>query len=324
MKEIEIIDEENYIQIDDEFGTNTFKIFPENKKIKRDFSIKNDCFFAHDIIEYKISVDPIEIQMRTLESFHEPPKEYAIRDGVVLESEIVKDNVATRFFPDRIEKLKKEVEWNKVPLLDSEINLYILSKHPEIISSEDYRKFLRQSLERIRLSILKVEEAIEETAHDLEIRASEYGKSITYSKNELEEKERAEYCALPEEKREKSEYGKKINYIEKFKEPLFKKDSPKYVGISEHEFEASSEILEYIENLLNKREASQIKKPVEKISKTKGVIISLLLTLFISWVASWFVDINPFLIFILVQLVSFIQSIIGGWLEKFFNSFKSQ
>lgn len=322
MRGIEIVDEENYnyIVIDDEHGINTFKIFPESKKIKKDFSIKNDCFFAHDIIEYKISVDPIEIQMRMLESFHEPPKEYSIRDGVVLESKLIKDNVATRFFPDRIEKLKEDVEWNVVPLFGGycEVNLYILSKHPEIISKESYRKFLRQTEQRISIGLSKIENYLKEKDETgLKIIDGKYGRAIWYPESELGKKEREAYCELPEEKRDKSEYEKKVKYAEKFKEVLFNEKSSNYCGISEDEFGSSLEILKYLNKLLDKKEEPKIEEPVKKLSKAKGIIISLLLTLIISWVISWFVDINPFFIFILVQLVSFIQSIIGGWLGKF-------
>lgn len=100
-------------------------------------------FFSKQIIEYKISIDPVEIQIKTVESSSEPPKEYSIKDGVVLETALIKDNIATRLFPDQIEKLKEDVEWNVVPLFGGycEVNLYILSKHPEIISKENYRKF---------------------------------------------------------------------------------------------------------------------------------------------------------------------------------------
>lgn len=63
-----------------------------------------------------------------------------------------------------------------------------------------------------------------------------------------------------------------------------------------------------------------MKKEIEpKISKMKGFVISLLLTLFLSWAVSWFVDINPFLIFVVVQVIAFEQSIVGGWLGKFFG-----
>ena len=114
------------------------------------------------------------------------------------------------------------------------------------------------------------------------------------------------------------ETKKAIEHQKKLHELFFDEKSKEYVGVSDGEFRSSKEILENIETFLNKK--STVKKEAEpKISKTKGFILSLLLTLFLSWVVSWFVDINPFLIFILVQVIAFAQSIIGGWLGKFFE-----
>lgn len=316
-KKVEIYDEDNSIVIDDDFDTTDFTFYPENKKFTVSQSIKNDCFYNKQTIEYKISANPIEIYMRTLESSHEPPLEYSIKDGVVLESELQKKDM---IFPDRIEKLKKEVEWQKISLLGHfEVNLYILSKHPEIIAKEDYRRFLRQSMEKIKIGVIKVEEAVKTDSHSLQFHIGDYGKSIWYPSNRLEKKERDEYWALPEEKRKETRYAKKLDYVEKFNDLLFKEDSLKYIGISDYEFKTSGEILDYIEKLLNKKETLQQKEPSEKMTKTKGFFLSLLLTLFLSWVISWFVDINPFLIFVIVQAIAFAQSIIGGWLGRLFE-----
>ena len=259
--------------------------------------------------------------MRTLESSHEPPKEYSIRDGVVLESALKESSL----FPDRIEKLKKEVEWAKVPIFGHpEVNLYILSKHPEIISKDDYRRFLRQSLERIKLGVSKVENLVKEDKNDLlklKIESSEDGssKGIWYITDESEKEESDAYWKLPEEERTKTSRGKKIKYVEDFTTPLFAENSSKYVGITDWEFRNSKEIIEHIQNLLDKKDEPVKKEFEPKVSKTKGFIISLILTLFLSWVVSWFVDINPFLIFVIVQVIAFAQSIVGGWLSKFFE-----
>src|ERR1035437_6658563 len=158
MKKVDIFDDENSLMIENDIADNTFNFFPEQKKFEVSSSIKDDVFYNNSTIEYRISANPVELEMRTVELSHEPPQEWSIKDGVVLESEIKKNKFVT---PDRIENLKKEVEWTKVSILSNpEVNLYILSKHPEIISKEDYRKFLRQSLERIKLGISNVEEAV--------------------------------------------------------------------------------------------------------------------------------------------------------------------
>ncbi|MCX6792910.1 MAG: hypothetical protein NTY12_02700 [Candidatus Falkowbacteria bacterium] len=281
MKTVEIFDEDNSIIIDDDYSTTDFTFYPEEKKIKVSSSVKNDCFYNNDTIEYKISADPIEIWMRTLESSHEPPLEYSIKDGVILESEIKKKN---SIFPDRIENLKKEVEWSKVPLFGNyEVNLYILSKHPEIISKEDYKRFLRQSAEKIKIGVSKIEEAVKTDSHGLEIYKSEYGKNIWYINSESEKKEMDEYYDLPEKKRKDTNYAKKLEYIEKFNNSLFDEKSPKYVGIPNYEFKMSVEILEYIEKLLDKKEivasedSDAIKKnPWRWLGYTWTIIINLI------------------------------------------------
>ncbi len=306
MKKVDIFDEENSIMIDNQHTDDTFDFFPEQKKFKVSSSIKDDVFYNYSTVEYKISVNPIELQMRTIELSHEPPKEYSIKDGVVLESEIKKDNI---LFPDRIENLRKEVEWTKVSLLGNyEINLYILSKHPEIISKEDYRKFLRQSIEKVKLGVSKVEEAVKKDTHGLEIHTGEYGKSIWYPDSEAEKKESKEYWDLPKENREVSKYGKKLEYVEKFNDSLFKEDSTNYVGVSDLEFRNSKELVEYIEKLLDRKEIiSPSKEQVapqqsNQINKTISVLIYLLTVFFIilkltgsiDW--NWFAVISPVLI----------------------------
>lgn len=320
-KTIEVLDEENSIVMDDEYSTTNFDIFPENKTFTVDMRIKDDAFSSHQIFEYKISVNPPELYIRLLESSSEPPKEYDVKDGVVLESEINKENVPI-IGEDRIQGLKKQVEWNKVDLFEqSEINLFILSKHPEIISREDFRKFLRQSAERIKLGLNKVEESIKEGKQGLQIFMSDYGKYVWFSDRASEKEEIEEYSKLTDKKRDNSVYGKKLKQVEEFNKSLFSEDSSMYVGISEYEFKTGTEILVCIQKMLDKKDSMSINKEVkqEKMSTTKALVISLFLTLFISWIVSWFVDISPFLIFVLVQVVAFIQSIMGGWIEKWFE-----
>ncbi|MCB9820779.1 hypothetical protein H6790_02420 [Candidatus Nomurabacteria bacterium] len=318
-KEVEIFDDENSIVINDEHTTNTFEFFPSEKKIKIDVSINDDYHHNYSTIEYKISDDPIDLKMRTIELYHDfvGGTDHSIKDGVVLESEIKKKDFV---MPDRIESLKKEVVWSKVPIFGNyEVNLYILSKHPEIISKDEYRRFLRQSIERIKDGVAKVKELVKKDSHGLEIHTGDYGMSIWYPDNESEKKESEAYWDLPKEKRDDSAYGKKLKYVEDFNKSLFDEKSSSYVGISEIEFKSSDEIVEYIQKLLDKKDEPTKKEVEPKISKTKGFVISLLLTLLLSWVVSWFVDINPFLIFVIVQVIAFAQSIVGGWLGKFFE-----
>lgn len=292
MKTLEIFDEENSIVVDDKYDVTTYEILPEAKKFTIESSIKEDCFFNHLTYEYKISSAPVELQIRLLEKSSEPPPDqYEVRDGVVLESEILKDKSKgfLKMAQERISELKKEVEWNKVEILGNyEVNLYILSKHPEIISNEEYRKFLRKSIERIKAGVLKVEEAVKRDTHGLEISKSEYGKSIWYPNTEAERKEMNEYYDLPEEKREKTGYAKKLEYIEKFNDSLFTESSSKYVGIQKYEFSSSDELIEYIEKVLDNKHITKVNKvgavhKKDTSSKIKWTIVIVLSIIALSW-----------------------------------------
>lgn len=312
-RSVEVFDDENSIIVDDEYDVIDFKFFPQEKKFKITDSIKDDPHHNYLTYEYKISAIPTEIYIRLLESSHTPPEEYSVRDGVVLESEIIKRGPA-----HDLENLKRQVEWHKANFIwgHFEIDFFILSRHPEIISPEDYRKFLRQSVERIKKSVVKVEEAVEKDNHNLQIHSYDSGKGIWYPDNELEKKDSEAYWDLPKEKRDQSPYGKKLKYVEEFNISLFSETASSYVGISENEFKNSDKIVEYIQKLLDKKDEPTKKEVEPKISKTKGFIFSLILTFLLSWVVSWFVDINPFLIFIIVQIIAFAQSIIGNWIGK--------
>lgn len=247
MKTVEIFDDENSIVIDDQYDTTDFTFYPEDKTFKVSRSVKDDAFYSNQIVEYKISANPIELQMRTLESSHEPPLEYSIKDGVVLESELKKKDT---LFPDRVENLKKEVEWTKISLFGNcEVNLYILSLHPEIISKNEYRKFLRETEQRIKTGLTKIEEELEEKDKTgLQILEGEYGKQIWYP-------DRKGY----DENRDK----KSLEYVEKtFNAPLFEEKSPEYCGISKYEFRESPFVLKHIDKLLNEKENASTKKDV--------------------------------------------------------------
>lgn len=256
MKLVEIFDDEDSIVIDDEYDEITWRIEKETKKLMFRASVKNDCFYKYQTFEYKISSDPIKLSIRLLEDSSEPPKEFSVKDGVVLESEILKDkeDFLLKMSQDRIIDLKKSVDWNKVEILGNyEVNLYLLSKHPEIIPKEDYRKFLRQTIERIKVGNLKIEEIVKKDTSQLKILEGEYGKYIWYLESDSDKNEREKYWELSDSEKDSSEYGRKLHYIETLNESIFKDASQKYVGISEYEFRNSDEIINYLEKVLDNK-----------------------------------------------------------------------
>jgi hypothetical protein len=231
MKKVDIFDEENSILIETEYDIANLRFYPKEKKFKLDRRFKDGTSSNTQIIEYKVSNDPVCLEMRILESFSEPPLEYEIKDGTVLESELEKGG---RYRSDQIEKLKNETTWNEIFVLGNyQVNLYILSKHPEIISHDDFRKFVRQSIERIKTGIIKIEETLKEDKNGLEILTHDGLREVGYpSTNE----------SVPEEGR--------MELIYNVNKDLFKKDSPKFVGITKHELSNSIQIIEYLEKLL--------------------------------------------------------------------------
>jgi hypothetical protein len=306
MKTVDIFDEENSMMIENEYLNSTFDFSPEQKIFKVSSRFTDAFFHNNSTIEYRISTTPVALEMRTTELFHEESQEWSIKDGVVLESEIRKNKFQTQ---ERIDELNKEVEWATVPIFGNpEVNLYILSKHPEILSREDYRKFLRQSIERIKLGVLKVEEAVKNDTHGLQFQTMDYGRSIWYSDSESDNRKQSEeYYELPKEDRDKSKYGKKLNHVREFQDALFVEDSSKYVGVSESEFETSKELIAFIESMLDKKEIVSIKKEVaprqsNQSRKTISIIIYLLTAFFIilklsdsvDW--NWLVVLAPILI----------------------------
>ena len=239
MKTVEIFDDERSIVVNDQYDTTAFTFYPEDRIFKVSRSVKDDVFYINQTIEYKISAKPIELQMRTLESSYEPPLEYSIKDGVVLESELGKKD---SLFPGRIESLKKEVEWTKVPILGNcEVNLCILSLHPEIISKNEYRKFLRETEQRLKTGLIKIEKKLKEkdkTGLQITNEYTDSGRAIWYPKDKQD--------AMSDEETKKA-----VEYARKFKESLFDEKSSDYSGVSEWEFGESGPILKHIDKLLN-------------------------------------------------------------------------
>ena len=309
---IEIFEEDgdNTLSFGDKYDDFTIDIYSDSKTYQSRMNLKDDVYYRTEKFEYRIKTNPLKVETRLTERVDEPPERYCVKDGVVLESDTLADRkemAMSSMTKEFIDGLKKEVEWHE-DWVGNPVSMYILSKHPEIVTPDDYRRNLRQLSEKIKNATLKVEKALKSDKMGLQV-TDEWegsGRTIWYSKSKQNE--------LSEEETKKA-----IEHVHKIQEKLFDEKSSEYVGVSEGEFRSSVDILENIETFLNKKPTSVKKEAEPKISKTKGFIISLILTLLLSWVVSWFVDINPFLIFVIVQVIAFAQSIVGGWLGKFFE-----
>lgn len=187
-----------------------------------------------------------------------------MKDGVVLETDILADrkevasmsSMTTEF----IGGLKKEVEWHE-DWVGNPVSMYILSKHPEIIFPDDYRRHLRQFAEKIKTATLKVEKTLASDPMGLKV-TDDYtnsGRAISYPKSKQD--------GMSEEETKKA-----IEHVHKIQEKLFDEKSKDYVGISDGEFRSSKEILEHVEIFLNKKPALVKKRLRQKSQKQKGLL----------------------------------------------------
>ncbi len=258
LNEIEIFEDEgeNTLSLDNKDVDFTFDIYPESKTYQSRMSMKEDVYYRTQQYEYRIKTDPIKVEIRLTERVDEPPERYCVKDGVVLESDILaerKEMAMSSMTKEFIADLKKDVEWHEEWVGDP-VAMYILSKHPEIIPADDYRRHLRQLSEKIKTATLKVEKALESDPTGLQV-TDEYegsGRTIWYP--------RAKQDTMSDE-----ESNKAIEHAKKVRERLFNEKSKDYVGISEGEFNSSEQILKYIEVFLNKKPTSP-KKEENKVS----------------------------------------------------------
>ncbi len=247
--EIEIFEEDgdSTLSLDDKYADFTVSVYPEAKTYQSNMRLKDDVYYRTEQYEYRIKTDPIKVETRLTERKDEPPEEYKVKDGVVLESEISQKN---KFLgKDFIDGLKKDVEWHE-SWVGNPVSMYILSKHPEIIAPEDYRRYLRQLSEKIKNATLKVEKVLGSDEAGLQIIDDEYGRTIWYPKEKLE--------ILDDKEMEKL---RESMHVDKLREKLFDEKAPEYVGVSEEEFSQGGEVLKYIDVFLEKKPTSAKSEP---------------------------------------------------------------
>lgn len=289
--EIEIFEEDgdNTLSIHDKYADFNIDVYPESKTFQSRMSLNDDVYYRTEQFDYRINKDPLVVEIRLIERVDEPPQRCAVKDGVVLESDILADRKGLAMSPmtkEFIDGLKKEIEWHE-DHTGSPISMYILSKHPEIVPTDDYRRYLRQLSERIKTATFKVEKEIASDPMGLKI-TDEYegsGRTIWYPIDVQD--------SMSDEETKKA-----IAYKEKIQERLFDEKSSHYVGISEGEFRSGPQILKHIDFFLNKKPVVP-KKEDDKISS--GIKFG---TFIIQWI--WFF----FLISIALWLLSLVISII--------------
>lgn len=282
---IEIFEEDgdSSLMFEDEYAAYTIDVDPGSKTYQSRMSRKDDVYYRTEKFEYRIRTTPVRVEVRLLERLDEPPPDrYAVKDGVVLESEILarsRDFLASmikRFIAD----LKKEVEWHEARVGDP-VSMYLLSRHSDIISPDDYRRYLRQLSEKIKIGTQKVEKALESDEMGLQVtdEYESFGRTIWYP--------RAKQDQMSDD-----EIKKALEHHHKIQKQLFDEKSKEYVGISEGEFRSCKEILEHIETFLNKRPNSAKKREGQKVSfgiKFGAIVIQWVSLFIVVFIALWLI-----------------------------------
>jgi hypothetical protein len=221
-----------------------------------------------------------------------------------LESDIRKER---NFRADEfIDDLKKEVEWHEEWVGDP-VGMYILSKNPETISQEDYRRYLRQLSEKIKTSTQKIEKALASDNTGLQV-TDEYtnsGRTIWYPKSKQDQMSEEELKTGVERQRIAQER-------------FFDEKSNDYVGISEGEFRMGEQILKNIEVFLNKKPTRAKKEEVKKVSfgvKVGAFVIQWIWLFIIVSIALWLLS----LIVAIIQYNVTFAFVASGILTIFFT-----
>jgi len=237
---IEIFEEDgnHTISIDNDQAYIDIDVNPQSKTYRSRMSLKDACYFRTQKYEYRIHPNPIRVETRLIERVDEPPERCSVKDGVVLEANILAEKVMTQEF---IYDLKKEVEWHK-DWVGNPVSMYLLSLHPEIIPTDNFRHWLRHLSEKIKLSTQNINKILDIDATGLQV-IDEYegsGRIIWYPKPR-------------QDQMSKDEINIAIEHRNKVQDRLFDSKSKEYVGISKDEFNQAVQILRMADIFLNKR-----------------------------------------------------------------------
>lgn len=149
-----------------ESKSNMFETNKYGGYFKFEIDIKSQTYTTYHrddstfIQKYEYKINGTDVYERVLEQ-HQSGLGYdtfKIRDGVVIESEIRREyrehSLVAKCFgsiEERINEYKKETEWHKMTVCETKY--FILSKHPEYNSKNEFRRFLRTEEERLKNGI---------------------------------------------------------------------------------------------------------------------------------------------------------------------------
>ncbi len=252
-----------YLDYDD--SRISIEALPESKKYNSTLFLKYDAYCRVMKHEYQIITNPLKVEVRLIERIDmQPHEKYLVRDGVVLQTEIIKESNGpldglTR---DLIGRLEEEVVWHT--LEDSDVvSMYLLSLHPEIVSTQDFRRHLRLLSEKIKISTKRVQDAIKSDTSGIQVLESqeELKRSVWYPKSRLDKMSEKEIKIATE-------------HHQMLLKRLFSKESREYVGFSQGEFRVSLQTLKAIDIFLDEKGLPQeeLNKKTSFVTKIRKFI----------------------------------------------------
>ena len=245
---------DNTLEVTDEDSSVSFKIFPAKKQFKQIFNCRSsDCLEIdgnYKILEYKITNDPVCFHLKLIEE-SDSSGYGLIKDGVVLESEVLKEQGNNQEWAEkRTAYLKTLTEWCEASILSLnyyEVIFYLLSKHPEILPETEYRKFLRQTSENIKSALARIDKVFNNNDLEMKVKKSDVGyTTFWYKEFPIVTGSNSTYSD--------AELGKKIIECKELINLMFDEKSDSFVGINQDVFWESDLILKFIDNILSESE----------------------------------------------------------------------
>jgi len=171
-------DDLHILNLDDGEWGDEYKIDTKNKTVQRDAHTPDyDGIFIWKY-EYRIIERTASWRLIEHSSQHYNEKYFSVKDNVVLESQIKSfssDKLSTSL-AEEIEYYKNEINWNAIK--NYQVNFFIISKHPEIVSSFEFKSLLRSDLERLNNGLSNLIVQVEESGAKIE--ENEEGTLIRY------------------------------------------------------------------------------------------------------------------------------------------------
>jgi hypothetical protein len=168
---------------DDEHFYSTVQANPDVKMLAFTDRSTDDHDWFHSVEEYRFVGD--EVQTRLIEDYSESMgnKQWSVKDGVVLESELRKRYEALAIklpilgtIEEQVARLKQRVEWQ--PVNRATLRFFVMSQHPTEFPFRERRRLIRTELERIDAAARRLTE--EAKVYGLELGEGQRGMEVRF------------------------------------------------------------------------------------------------------------------------------------------------